>query len=179
MFNTGFFVVFAVLVPHAVHGLGLAEAQVGLLLGTYGAGMLAGALLAPGIMARVRFGAVVTTGPISGFAAAVLMALTTFWPSPMLAAVSLFLFGIGPILWVISTTTLRQDVTPTALLGRVSAVNILTYGARPLGSALAAVVAAQRDVASCLWLAVGLFALQAGIVLVSALSRLENRPAMA
>ncbi len=53
---------------------------------------------------------------------------------------SFFLLGAGPILWVISTTTLRQSVTPPSLLGRVSAINIMSYGARPLGSALGAIV---------------------------------------
>ena len=51
-----------------------------------------------------------------------------------------FLLGVGPILWVISTATLRQSVTPPSLLGRVSAINIMSYGARPLGSALGAIV---------------------------------------
>jgi len=43
---------------------------------------------------------------------------------------------MGPILWVISTTTLRQTVTPSHLLGRVSAINIAAYGSRPLGAAI-------------------------------------------
>jgi hypothetical protein len=37
--------------------------------------------------------------------------------------------GVGPILWVISTTTLRQTVTPSHLLGRVSAINIVAAAA--------------------------------------------------
>ena len=58
--------------------------------------------------------------------------------APALAGLGLFLLGAGPILWTISTTTLRQTVTPPDLLGRVSAINIMAYGARPLGSALGA-----------------------------------------
>jgi hypothetical protein len=45
------------------------------------------------------------------------MALTTIVPTPLLAGLSFFLLGVGPILWVISTTTLRQSVTPPSLLG--------------------------------------------------------------
>jgi len=37
-------------------------------------------------------------------------------------------------------TTLRQSVTPPRLLGRVTAINILSYGARPVGAALGALV---------------------------------------
>ena len=81
------------------------------------------------------------------------MALTTFIPSPWLAGLSFFLLGAGPILWVISTTTLRQSVTPPALLGRVSAINIMSYGARPLGSALGAIVGGFYGAEACLYLA--------------------------
>jgi hypothetical protein len=35
------------------------------------------------------------------------------------AALSFFLFGVGPIVWTITSTTLRQSVTPHAMLGRV------------------------------------------------------------
>lgn len=53
-----------------------------------------------------------------------------------LAGLSFFLFGAGPILWTISSTTLRQTVTPQALLGRVSAMFLtVNMGARPLVAA--------------------------------------------
>ena len=71
---------------------------------------------------------------------------------------SFFLLGAGPILWVISTTTLRQSVTPPSLLGRVSAINIMSYGARPLGSALGAIVGGLYSAEACLYLAAAIFA---------------------
>jgi hypothetical protein len=61
-------------------------------------------------------------------AAAITMLLTIVIPSGLLAALSFFLMGSGPIVWVASTTTLRQTVTPRDLLGRVSAINSLAYG---------------------------------------------------
>ncbi len=70
------------------------------------------------------------------------------WCSPSsrrggwLAGLSFFLMGAGPIVWVVSTTTLRQTVTPNHLLGRVSAINSLAYGARPVGAGLGAVIGA-------------------------------------
>jgi hypothetical protein len=48
-------------------------------------------------------------------------------------ALSFILFGAEPMVWTITSTTLRQSVTPSHMLGRVSAVNT---GARPLGAAL-------------------------------------------
>src|SRR5437764_10264815 len=144
----------------------------------YGAGMVVGALAATRVMRRIAFGTVIGLGPIAGFAAAGLMALTIFIPSPSLAALSFFLLGAGPILWVISTTTLRQSVTPPSLLGRVSAINIMSYGARPLGSALGAIVGGIYGAESCLYLAAAIFGAQALVILMSPAVALAQQPEM-
>ncbi len=104
------------------------------------------------------------------------MALTTVVASPALAGLSFFLLGAGPILWLISTTTLRQSVTPPRLLGRVSAINILSYGARPLGAAIGAVVGARFGAEACLCLAMAGFAVQAGYILLSPAVTLARQP---
>src|SRR5690242_13344130 len=158
IFNTASFLLLAVFVPYAVHRLALSATEVGVTLSMYGVGMVIGALLATRVMQRLAFGRVIGLGPITGFAAALVMALTTLIPSPWLAGLSFFLLGAGPILWVISTTTLRQSVTPAGLLGRVSAINILSYGARPLGSLLGAVVGGAYGADMCLYLAAAIFA---------------------
>ena len=91
---------------------------------------------------------------------------------------SFFLLGAGPILWVISTTTLRQSVTPPRLLGRVSAINIMSYGARPLGSALGAIVGGFYGADVCLYLAVAIFGAQALVILTSPAMALAQQPEM-
>src|SRR5665213_2648541 len=138
IFNTGSFLVLAVFVPHAVRRLGLSATGVGTTLAMYGVGMVVGALSATRVMRRLPFGIVIALGPVTGLVAAIVLALTTLIPSAALAGLGFFLLGVGPILWVISTTTLRQSVTPPRLLGRVSAINIMSYGARPVGAALGA-----------------------------------------
>jgi predicted MFS family arabinose efflux permease len=140
--------------------------------------MVIGALLATRVMRRLPFGIVIGLGPVTGFAAACVMALTTVVPSPALAALSFFLLGVGPILWVISTTTLRQSVTPARLLGRVSAINITSYAARPLGSALGAVVGGLYGAETCLYLAAVLFGAQALVILMSPAVSLTRQPEM-
>jgi predicted MFS family arabinose efflux permease len=179
IFNTASFLLLAVFVPYAVRRLGLSASGVGTTLAMFGAGMVIGALLATRVMRRLAFGTVIALGPIAGFVAATVMALTTFIPSPWLAGVSFFLLGAGPILWVISTTTLRQSVTPPQLLGRVSAINIMSYGARPLGAALGAVVGGLYGAEVCLYLAVAIFAAQALVILISPAVALARQPEMA
>ena len=117
IFNIGSFLLLAVFVPYAVRHLGLSATGVGTTLAMYGVGMVVGALLATRVMRRLAFGTVIGLGPVTGFVAAAVMALTTSFPRPWLAGLSFFLLGVGPILWVISTTTLRQSVTPPRLLG--------------------------------------------------------------
>ena len=178
IFNTGSFLVLAVFVPYAVRRLGLSATGVGTTLAMYGVGMVVGALLATRVMRRVPFGTVIGLGPVVGFVAAGVMALTTFIPSPWLAGLSFFLLGVGPILWVISTTTLRQSVTPPRLLGRVSAINIMSYGARPVGAALGALIGGLYGAEACLYLAVAIFGAQALVILLSPAVSLARQPEM-
>jgi predicted MFS family arabinose efflux permease len=176
VFNTAYFILQAVYVPYAVHQLGLSAAAIGATLAVYGIGMVAGALLAARIMRALPFGTVIAIGPLAGLAAALTMVLTIWLPSGALAGLSFFLMGVGPILWVISTTTLRQLVTPPALLGRVSAINATVYGARPLGAAIGALVGGIYGAETCLVLAATGFVIQALIILLSPVPSLTRQP---
>jgi len=178
IFNIGSFLVLAVFVPYAVRHLSLSATGVGTTLAMFGVGMVVGALAATRVMKRLAFGTVIGLGPVTGFVAACVMALTTIAPTPLLAGLSFFLLGAGPILWVISTTTLRQSVTPPRLLGRVSAINILSYGARPLGSAIGAIVGGVYGAEMCLYLAVAIFGAQALVILMSPAVALARQPEM-
>jgi predicted MFS family arabinose efflux permease len=176
IFNVALFMVQAVYVPYAVHRLGLTASEVGLTLGTYGVGMIVGALSAPRVLRALPFGAVVALGPVTGFAAALLMTLTILVPSVWVAAASFFFMGAGPILWVISTTTLRQSVTPSVMLGRVSAINLMSYGARPVGAGLGALIGGLYGAEAALIVAAGIFLSQAVVILVSPVRRLARQP---
>jgi predicted MFS family arabinose efflux permease len=178
IFNTGSFLIFAVFVPYAVRHLGLSATGVGTTLAMYGVGMVVGALSATRVMRRLPFGTVIALGPVAGFVAAAVLALTTIIPSAPLAGLGFFLLGVGPILWVISTTTLRQSVTPPRLLGRVSAINIMSYGARPVGAALGALVGGFYGAETCLYLAVAIFGAQALVILLSPAVALARQPEM-
>jgi predicted MFS family arabinose efflux permease len=179
IFNTAWFVILAVFVPYAVRHLGLTAAGVGTTLSMYGVGMVVGALMATRVMRWLPFGSVIGLGPVAGFVASAIIALTAVFPTPLLAGLGFFLLGAGPILWVISTTTLRQSVTPPRLLGRVSAINIMAYGARPLGAGLGALVGGLVGAEACLYLAVAGFALQMLVILMSRAVSLARQPEMA
>jgi len=165
VWNLSWFVLQAAYVPHAVRSLGLDAQGVGLTLAAYGAGMVAGALVAARVMGALPLGRALQVGPLVSVLAIALMLATLAVPSAPLAAASLFLFGGGPLVWIVGTTTLRQTVTPPELLGRVSALFLTANaGARPIGALLGAAAGAAWGEAACLWLACAGFLLQAAII---------------
>lgn len=178
IFNIGWFLIQSVFVVYAMDELGMTPATVGLAMGAYGAGMVIGAALSQPLSRRLRFGLMTVLGPAGGFIAATLMVTTLWIPSPLLALISFFLFGLGPVLWTISTTSLRQAVTPAPLIGRVSSLVVVsTYGARPIGAGLGVAISATFGMTWCIAAAVVVFALQLVVVLASALPAVRELPA--
>ena len=179
VYGVAFYTLYTAFVPYAVASLGLTAASVGLVLGVYGAGMICGVLAVAALLRRLALGVVIGIGPVAGFVASLMMLMTLGFREAWLAAASFFLIGFGGLVWVVSTTTLRQAVTPPELLGRVSAVNILAYGSRPIGAALGALTGSAFGVEVCLLVAAAAFLWQAIVILVSPVVRLERQAANA
>lgn len=175
--NLSWFVLQAAYVPYAVRTLGLSASGVGATLAIYGVGMIVGALIAARVVSAMPFGRAIQVGPAASVLGAALMVATLFVPSGILAAAAFFVFGAGPIIWTITSTTLRQTVTPQAMLGRVSALFLtVNMGARPVGAALGGFVGATWGESACLWLALAGFCVQLGIILRSRVSQLQTLP---
>jgi predicted MFS family arabinose efflux permease len=177
VWNISWFMLQAAYVPYAINDLGLDASGVGVTLALYGVGMILGALLAPRVVRALPFGQAILLGPYFSVLAAITMALTLYWPQGWLAALSYFFFGVGPIIWTITSTTLRQTVTPRAMIGRVTSINIVaSTGARPLGAALGGVVGVSFPVSVSLWCVVLGFGLQAIIISASKVRTLKRLP---
>lgn len=177
VWNIAWFVLQAAYVPYALRVLGLSAQAVGTTLAAYGTGMIVGSLLSRRLLAALPFGRAIQLGPVVSVLAASTMVATLLVPSGVLAATSFFLFGVGPIMYTIATVTLRQTVTPSAMLGRVSALFLtVNAGARPIGAALGGLVGARWGEAACLQLALIGFILQAWVILRSPISRLKHLP---
>src|SRR5207237_1400301 len=73
---------------------------------------------------------------------------------------------------------LRQAVTPPSLLGRVSAINIMAYGARPLGAGIGAMVGGLYGAETCLYVAAALFFAQMIVIWLSPAIGLDRQPDM-
>ena len=184
VWNLSWFVLQAAYVPYAVTLIGLNAATIGSTLATYGIGLVVGAVLATRLMRLMDFGTAVIVGPLFSVAAGLVMVATLWWPSAWLAGASFFLFGAGPALWVVTSTTLRQTVTPSAMLGRVSALFLtVNAGSRPLGAALgagiASVIGGSAGLKACIVVMAAGFAVQALLIIFSPLLRLQRLPAAA
>ena len=178
--NLSWFVLQAAYVPYAVRVLGLSAGGVGVTLAAYGAGMLVGVFFAPRVMAALPFGRSIQVGPTVSVLAAATMVATLALPHAGVAILSFFLFGVGPIIWTITSTTLRQTVTPNAMLGCVSALFLtVNMGARPLGAAIGGLVGASWGASASLLLALAGFAIQAWVIYASPVSHLKHLPASA
>ena len=175
--NLGWFMLQASYVPYAIRVLGLSASGVGLSLALYGVGMVMGALAAPRIVGWLSAGYAIVLGPAFSLVAALVMAATLLVPQGLLAALSFWLFGFGPIIWVITSTTLRQTVTPLRMLGRVGSINmVVSSGARPLGAAMGGLIGSQWGEAEALFAVVACFLVQLLIILASPVRTLQRLP---
>lgn len=178
IFNIAWFVLQAIYVVYAVRELGLSAAGVGTTLSIYGLGMVAGALITPRLSTGLPFGRLLVLGPLSGVLGSLVMVLTMRMHSGLLAGIAFFLFGVGPIIWTIASTTLRQAIAPAHLLGRVSALMMISsFGARPVGAAIGAFIGARYGSAACIMAAAVGFLAQFAVISLSPVWRLNALPA--
>ena len=173
--NISWFVLQAIYVPYAIRTLGMGSSEVGLTMACYGVGMIAGSLMASRMVSLMPFGKAILLGPFFSVLAASVMASTHWLPSVAVAGFAYFLFGFGPIIWTITSTTLRQSVTPNVMMGRVTAINIVAgTGARPLGALLGGFVGEMgSDLTSLLVVVLG-FAVQAIVITLSRVRSLNS-----
>jgi MFS family permease len=144
--NLAFAASFAVLPVHAISPgpLGLDGASFGLLLAASAVGSLVGSVAVErlaGVLGRARLlvGCVV-------LAALPLLAMAC-WEAVGVVAVALAVAGAGIVMWNVVTVSLRQQIVPDELLGRVNAgYRLVAWGTMPLGAGIGGLVAELFDV---------------------------------
>ena len=175
--NSAFFALTAVFAPYAVGELGMSIEEIGKAWSVYGIGLLLGSLAAAPMIARLPTGFMFVFGPVSSCVAVLILVVAASrgvtWP----VLIGFFCLGFGPMTWLVLQTSVRQIVTPNALLGRVGATITTTiYGVRPLGALLAGAIAASFGARAALWLSVGLFFISCLVLLISPAARLREMP---
>ena len=175
VFNLSQYLLLSIFAYYVINNLSFTSFEVGASLSLIGLGMLIGSFLYKIISKKINFGFQLTLGPISAFMASILMFLTIIYSAKILVFVAFFFFGFGPIIWTISTVSLRQLVTPSNMIAKVSSVIMtVTFGARPLGAAIGVYISANFGVKSCILAVLIGFLIQLIIILFSKPAKLKN-----
>ncbi|MGI8449228.1 MAG: MFS transporter [Streptosporangiaceae bacterium] len=163
-----------VLIYHLKHDLGQGDGVVGVVLAVAALGTVAGALIVAPLRRRLSFG-ITWTGAVllSALAIAGLGATGSVPPTAVLAALYLGCASVAGI----ASMSLRQEVTPDHLLGRVTAAFwTIHFSLGPVGAALLTWTAAHYGVmAACVASGVTCFFLGT-IALVTPIRRPAPRP---
>jgi MFS family permease len=129
LFNFSTNATFAVFVLYAVgpdSAMGLTEVTYGLLFATIAAGSLIGALLADPIIRRLGRSRSLLLGLLGGVGLVGIPASTT---NALVIAVAFLLGGLTNALWNVVAVSLRQNITPDRILGRInSSYRLVAWG---------------------------------------------------
>lgn len=137
--NEAFMAVFVLYAVGAGSALRLPESAYGLLLAAGGIGATLGALAVERLERHLGTRTLLATSTI---AMAAVFAIPAAFANRYAAAGALFLAGISTAVFSVISLSLRQELVPEGMLGRVSAsFRLIAYGTRPVGGILGGVVA--------------------------------------
>ena len=141
----------AILVLFAGERLGLGPAGYGVLLSSLAVGGLLGALAAERIVGRLGEGTTMRIGlTIEASTAGVI----AFSHDAYVVGTMLALFGFHAIVWNVLTISLRQELVPDSLLGRVnSSYRLFGMGGAAAGALLGGILARGLGLAAPFWFA--------------------------
>jgi MFS family permease len=165
-----------VLIVFEVRELGLSGLAIGLVSAIGSVGFLVGATASRRLGQRLGIGPVICLGGIlTGLGIGVMAAAPRAFPIPVLVAGQLLLGGIA--LSNLQTMSLRQAITPDAVLGRVNAtVRFLGFGTIPVGAAIGGWLGGTIGFRPTLALCAAGALLTVGFPLFSAVRRLHHTP---
>ena len=127
--------VFAVLLLYLVSEVGLGAAGVGVIFSLGSVGFVVGALIAGRVSAALGVGRTIVVAAVLASSSPLLYALGPRAFVGPLVATGFFLYGVAAVVWTVNNLSVRQAITPPALLGRTNAsMRLLGWGAIPIGS---------------------------------------------
>lgn len=128
-----------ILILFLVRDLAMTPVVVGLAVTAAGAASVAGALLSPRLSAWLGHGWVYIAGQVAGCVGGFVTVAASgpAWLAVLVVVAGQAMTGFGGPLYVIQQRTIRQALTPSELLGRVTATwRFFLYGAMSLGAML-------------------------------------------
>jgi MFS family permease len=149
IFNVTFGAAWSVLVLYATEHLGLGSVGFGLITTVSALGGLLGTVGYGWLTRRISLGNLMRIGLIIETLTHLVLALTS---SPYVALPVFFVFGAHAFVWGTTSITIRQRAVPTALQGRVGAVNLMgVFGGLAVGAAIGGVLAQHWGLTAPFW----------------------------
>ena len=149
LFNVTFGAAWAVLVLYATDHLGLDEFGFGLLTAMVAAGGVLGTMAYERVERRLGAGGILRVGLIVETVTHLLLAVTR---EPIVAFVTLFVFGVHAGMWGTTVNTIRQRYVPIALQGRVGSAYLLAlHGGIVIGTPIGGVLADRFGLTAPYW----------------------------
>jgi predicted MFS family arabinose efflux permease len=111
----------AVLLVYLAREAGLGAASIGLVMAVAGVGFVLGALIAPAAIHSLGLGRGAALGLIGAGVGLLIIAAAPPQMAGWSTAIGMFVYGTAAVLWQVSSVTLRQQIAPSAMLGRVTA----------------------------------------------------------
>lgn len=129
--------VFAILLLYLVREVGLGAAGVVTIFSLGSVGFVVGALIADHASAAFGVGRAIAVAAVLASASPLLYAFSPPALAGPLVAAGFFLYGVAAVVWTVNNLSVRQAITPPALLGRTNAsMRLLGWGAIPIGSVI-------------------------------------------
>ena len=156
--------VFAILVLYAQRVLGLGAVGFGVLMAAFAAGGLVGGLLAERVSSLLGVGRTIWMIFALEAVAFAVLALTT---NPFLAGAMIVVDALAGTVWNVATISLRQELIPDRLLGRVfSAFRMVGFVGMAMGALTAGLLAREFGITVPYWTAAATMAMLAAFCAV-------------
>lgn len=167
----------SILVVFLVREIGVGPAAVGALLATTSAGGVLGATIAARLARRVGSARALLLSALGTAPFGLLIPLTAPGPRVALVAIGGFVVGCGAVTGNVIKDSWRQVYCPRHLLGRVLvSMQVLNYGAIPLGALLAGALGSTIGLRPALWVLTSGLALAALTLFLGPLHRHHDLP---
>ena len=136
-------------VLYAQERLGLGSVGYGLLLSSMAVGGITASLVADRVIGRLGPATTMRVGLVIESSTHLVLALAR---SPLLVGVVFALFGFHAMTWSVISVSLRQELIPARLLGRVnSAYALFGFGSLALGAVAGGLLAARYGLTAPFW----------------------------
>ena len=148
-FNVTYGAAWGVLVLYASERLGLDAVGFGLLTTATAVGGIIGIGAYGSLERRFRLGDIMRVGLLVETGTHLSLALTT---SPVVALITLVVFGAHAFVWGTTSTVVRQRAVPNELLGRVTGVyRVAIVGGLVIGAPIGGLLARTLDITAPFW----------------------------